>query len=243
MKRLRFPGLLGILCVGVAAHGADIGSGLPLLDAVRAGDRALVEQLLRQGEDPNALGESGETALHLSSAMARFGIAKMLLNYGANPNLGDHNGMTPLIAAAGAIAEGNAVEATVSLLLERGADPNPQEAMMSPLAFAMQRDHAGAITALREAGAVLADSESATMLTAVQELNRKMKSAVFEATRMRMTESEFADVSREAIQSYREALLGAGLTVPDNAITEFVDNSREQYRQFSMKANRSEVTQ
>ena len=242
MKCLKPCMALVLLCAGLVAHAANAVANLPLLEAVTTGSRSEVEQLLRQGADPNTLGEQGQTALHVSSAMARFGVVKMLLDHGADPNLRDHKGMTPLIAATGAIAESNAVEATVSLLLDRGADPNPTGVMLSPLAFAMQRDHKGAITALKDAGAILAASESASMLIALQELNRNMKSAIFAVTRKNMTESEFVGASSTAIQAYRDAMLSTGVAIPESTVTKFVEDSREQYRNVLMQASQSSKT-
>ena len=81
------------------------------------------------GADVNAQSSYGDTALKLAARrnqgiwVERYGvkdtiIEKLLLDHGANPNIGDHSGKTALMEAA---AAGN--EELVKLLLDHGASP------------------------------------------------------------------------------------------------------------------------
>ncbi len=215
-----------------------------LMQTVLDGDRGELERTLQQGADPNAGDDHGQTALHLSAATADFGALKLLLDHGADPNKRDLHGMTPLAAAAGAVADGTAVEAIVTLLLSYGADPNPLGQGLSPLAFAMQRDHEGAVAVLKDAGAVLGNSESLAMLEANQLFTRAMKSAIFESTRGQMSESEFMAAAREAITEFSRALRINGMAVPESQEASFLENSREQYRNLVLvQESKDGVTQ
>ena len=62
--------------------------------------------LLDVGVNVDAVNDFNQTALHLASACARGDYVEQLLEAGANPNLQDNWGQTPLQAAIGAAAEG-----------------------------------------------------------------------------------------------------------------------------------------
>lgn len=84
-------------------------------EAMRAGDTALVEELLRRGIDIEATNERGFTALILATYNEQPELVRRLLAHGADPNRGDRAGNTALM---GALFRGN--EASAHLLL---ADP------------------------------------------------------------------------------------------------------------------------
>jgi ankyrin repeat protein len=107
-------------------------AALPALhDAAWRNDTARLRALLRAGADPDAQ-ESGElnTALHLVAWGTRMTardppywaltqVARLLLEAGANPNLRDFTGITPLHVAATIYQP-----ALMPLLVSHGADVN-----------------------------------------------------------------------------------------------------------------------
>ena len=90
-----------------------------LFRAVRDDDRAAVQQLLRQGANPNAREPDGTTPLGWAAVRANAEITELLLKAGANANLTNELGLGPL-----ALAVANGPLALVEQLLAAGADPN-----------------------------------------------------------------------------------------------------------------------
>lgn len=91
----------------------------PFQYAVLYGDAAIVEQLLKDGADPNLRNDAGATPLMWAAGSAeKTGI---LLAHGAEVNAVSDSLRTPLMIAAG-LPAGRPV---VKLLLEHGANPNP----------------------------------------------------------------------------------------------------------------------
>ena len=66
-----------------------------------------VTALLKANVDLNASNDFGQTALHLAAACSRADYVEQLLEAGANPNIGDNWGQSPLQVAIGAGAEGS----------------------------------------------------------------------------------------------------------------------------------------
>ena len=71
----------------------------PLIRAAEKGDRALVQSLLDQGDDPNARGLKAWTALMHAAANGHAAVVQALLDRGADVQAGAQ-GMTPLTLAA-----------------------------------------------------------------------------------------------------------------------------------------------
>ena len=94
---------------------------LPLQDAAKAGNVALVEQLLAQGVDVNARDESGNTALHVAVAEAQLDVVNVLVIQSRNLDINARNNAseTPLIVAA---AKGR--QKIAALLIDHGAEIN-----------------------------------------------------------------------------------------------------------------------
>jgi ankyrin repeat protein len=67
-----------------------------LLYASRIGRINMVRRLLEHGVAVDTLNAKKQTALHLACDNGDCAIAELLLNYGANPNLKDKQGLTPL---------------------------------------------------------------------------------------------------------------------------------------------------
>jgi ankyrin repeat protein len=89
----------------------------PLVDAVKAGDRAAVEKLLAERVDANQADPDGTTALHWAAAANDQGLVERLLRAGARADARNAYGATPMSEAA---VYGNT--ATIRALLEAGAD-------------------------------------------------------------------------------------------------------------------------
>ena len=82
-------------------------------------NRDMLDLLLATGPGVNARDEAGFTALHDAALAGNAAVVRMLLEHGADINLGDkENGSTALYMAA---TMGR--EEVVALLLEKGADP------------------------------------------------------------------------------------------------------------------------
>jgi ankyrin repeat protein len=92
----------------------------PLLkEALRRHQTEIVDALLKGGADVNARDAAGFTPLHDAALAGDTGAVRLLLDHGANVNIGDKDsGATALYMAA---TMGR--EDAVKLLLEKGADP------------------------------------------------------------------------------------------------------------------------
>jgi ankyrin repeat protein len=89
-----------------------------LTEALKAGDRQAVKDLLKQGADVNAADPDGTTPLEWAVRSDDAETVEMLLRAGANPRAANRYGVTPLSLAA---ANGKA--AILEMLLKAGADP------------------------------------------------------------------------------------------------------------------------
>ncbi len=104
--------LLSVL--GVATAGET-----RLIDAVKSGNAAAVQQLLRQKVPVNDSEPDGSTALHWAVRADRIELVQALIRAGAQADVATRYGLTPLSLAA---VNGSAP--AVKLLLEAGARPN-----------------------------------------------------------------------------------------------------------------------
>ncbi|HET9359433.1 MAG TPA: ankyrin repeat domain-containing protein [Vicinamibacterales bacterium] len=103
----------------VVALAATAGAQIPLIDAVKRGDRAAVRTLLQQQADANASEPDGTTVLHWAAQEDDPDAVRLLLSAGAKAESANRYGVTPLQLAA---VNGNA--AIAKMLLEAGADPD-----------------------------------------------------------------------------------------------------------------------
>lgn len=154
-------GVLGVLCLS-AWVSAD--ASAPLADAVMAGDRHAVHQLLREAADVNAAQGDGMTALHWAAMRDDAESAEMLLYAGANVRARTRLGQfTPLLLAA---KQGHA--RVMRLLLDRGADVDvPTSNGTSPLMFAAFSGDLEAVGLLLDGGADINRAEPVRGRTAL----------------------------------------------------------------------------
>ena len=118
----RRPSSLGrtlALCVIAGCVGFTAPLEGALIDAVRDDDEMAVAALVAKKVDVNARQPDGMTALAWAALRNNAGIAELLLNAGANPDVTNAYGISPL-----SLAIQNRSAAIVRLLLEKGADPN-----------------------------------------------------------------------------------------------------------------------
>jgi len=78
---------------------ASPSSSNALFEAIRAGDRAEVKTLLKNGENIHARDESGNTLLMAAALNADTAVLELLLKAGADVNATNQVGVTPLLRA------------------------------------------------------------------------------------------------------------------------------------------------
>jgi ankyrin repeat protein len=172
-----------MLCAAVSLSAATPSS--PLIDAVKAGDRARVRTLIKQRSELTRTEPDGTTALHWAVRADDVELVRMLLTAGADVSVATREGVTPLALAAingstgmtetllkagarpnVALPEGETILMTaartgqpevVKLLLKAGADLNARENWFgeTALMWAAAENHADAVRVLVEAGADL----------------------------------------------------------------------------------------
>lgn len=141
-----------LLAAAPPALAQNFSDGYQFLDAVRKGEGTKVTQLLN---DSNGLiinskdRESGEGALHIVARQGDATYLRFLIQKGANPNLQDGRGNTPMMTAADAgFAEG------VAILIRYKANVNLANGSgETPLIRAVQRHDLDMVQTLLKAGA------------------------------------------------------------------------------------------
>jgi ankyrin repeat protein len=176
----RHTGLWLVVIVGLAlAHVAHAGAR-EIHDAARRGDLALVRSLL--AEDPtlvNVRDEDGLTPLHVACKEAQDGVVALLLDHGADANAWVDTTATPLLLACfshpgeenredkRSVAEHmRAVNNTVLLLLDHGADPKARDLTGQTPLHGAAMGSSQIVAALLERGAPVnaADAQRTTPL-------------------------------------------------------------------------------
>ena len=117
-----------LLKAGARAKTANRYGATPLSLAVLNGNGAVVDEILKAGEDANAvISEEGDTALMTAARTGKVDALKALLDHGAKVNGTNPRRQTPLMWAA---SEKNA--AAVKYLIELGADVNAKTNPLPP---------------------------------------------------------------------------------------------------------------
>src|SRR4029077_14848426 len=108
--------------------------GLSVLDGGKVADERRVLEATRvaleQGSDVNAMNQAGDTALHGAAAMGYDTVVQFIADHGAQLNIRNKRGQTPLAAITGRKGEGATTpnranqaprQSTVDLLRKLGA--------------------------------------------------------------------------------------------------------------------------
>jgi ankyrin repeat protein len=170
-----------MVCAAISVHAAT--PSHPLIDAVKAGDRARVRALVKQRAELTRTEADGTTALHWAVRADDVELVRVLLTAGADVSAATREGITPLALAAingsagmtetllkagatpnVALPEGETIlmtaartgqPAVLKLLLQAGADLNARENWYgeTALMWAAAENHADAVRVLVEAGA------------------------------------------------------------------------------------------
>ena len=146
---------------------ASVAGFTPLIFAAQKGDTHSVASLLAAGLDPNYLLPNKTSVLQVAVLGGKYPVAALLIDKGANVNVADTSGNTPLHIASQA---GNLE--LVKSLLAKHADPNPRTAKITiagqggagaffrgptgeqtPLLMAARANHESVMRALVAAGA------------------------------------------------------------------------------------------
>ncbi len=152
--------LMGLVLPANAQMSAEIssndslGAAWSVADAARHGDSLAVQRLLDQGAPVNAAQGDGMTGLHWASWNADEGLARMLLEQGADVGAGTRIGHHTPLHLAGQVGAGR----LVALLLGAGADPDARitgAGASRPLHFAARSGSVEAVQALLDAGAAV----------------------------------------------------------------------------------------
>ena len=149
--------LMAFLAIGAASSpaGEKKTTAEKLLEAVKAGDTAAVQKLLKERVDVNAV-VNGGTPLWTASQAGRAAMVRLLLASGAKVSIGDRNGAEPLLIAS---QEGHAD--VVQILLDAGANVNAVAVQgATALAQAAQGGKIDAMKLLLKAGAKVDAPES-----------------------------------------------------------------------------------
>jgi ankyrin repeat protein len=134
--------LVPVVCALLCAEAPASAAGSPLIEAVKAGDRAAVQRLIRDRSAVNVPEADGTTALHWAVRADDDATTRLLLRAGANANAANRYGVTPL-----ALAALNGHPALTRALLEAGADPNIRLAEEQTILMAAAR--AGSVEVLK----------------------------------------------------------------------------------------------
>jgi ankyrin repeat protein len=113
---------------GANVKAANRFGATPLSLACTNGSAAMIGELLKAGEDPNAVvSDMGDTALMLAARTGKPDAVKVLLDRGADANKTNTEGQTALMWA---VAEKNA--AAAKILIAGGANVNAQTHKLPP---------------------------------------------------------------------------------------------------------------
>lgn len=106
--------------------------------------KAVIDELIKNGANVNAVNNIGETPLHLAANYADIEVTKTLISAGANVNLVDKNGKTPLDLANERMKDTSPsykveVQAVIDALTSAGAKTGVKQEPANPIAQPQQQ--------------------------------------------------------------------------------------------------------
>ncbi|GAA6110425.1 transient receptor potential channel pyrexia [Tachysurus ichikawai] len=188
-------------------------------------DLQYLNEILRDGADPNSADKYGQTTLHEISRAWNVDVMRFFLERGADIRRPDVFGVTPLHVAAALDYED-----MIHFLLERGADIEActYKDMQTPLHFAAKNDATEAIQILLQNGADIAahDYKQRTPLQLAANLDRS------EAARTLLELGADAGVQDSDGQLCITAMIGKMTSVANLALNQFHVKDRMTRQQF-----------
>ncbi|XP_058242468.1 transient receptor potential channel pyrexia [Hemibagrus wyckioides] len=188
-------------------------------------DLQYLNEILRDGADPNSIDKYGQTALHEISRAWNVDVMRFFLERGADIRRPDAFGVTPLHVAAALDYED-----MIHFLLERGVDIEARTCkdMQTPLHFAAKNDATEAIQILLQNGADIAahDYKQRTPLQLAVNLDRS------EAAHTLLELGADAGVQDSDGQLCITAMIGKMTTVANLALNQFHVKDRLTRQQY-----------
>lgn len=120
MNIIKYFVLSVVILIGCTSF--DLRANEHFISACRKNKITKVKKMLDDGIDPNYLDDENWTALYFGSFHRHYDIVKILLEYGADPNIQNEVGRAPLHVAVSNGYRGDL--SIVKLLLKKEADPN-----------------------------------------------------------------------------------------------------------------------
>ena len=114
----------------------------PLFQAIRKADTATAKRLLDQGVSADSKDSEGTPALMAATLYSNADLVNLLLNRGANPNVTNAVGATPLIWAIPDLAK-------VKTLLEHGANANAKSKTLQRTPLLVAASYPGSVEVLK----------------------------------------------------------------------------------------------
>ena len=144
--------VVGLLALMALVSAPAPSGAQALLQATWEGDETTVKRLLEEGADPNVQDHDGHAPLHAAAIAGQPGVAGLLVKNGAELELADDYGRTPLLL----VARESGNELVARILLEHGADVNALDrAGASSLELAAWRGFEDVVNTLLDHGATV----------------------------------------------------------------------------------------
>lgn len=132
--------------LGDNLYATDDKGSLVINYAILGKSKSIVKYILKSGFDVNTIDKHKTTPLHYSVTTSHYGITKLLLDNGANPNLGKGS----LLVMAGLKNDNSNIS---KLLLEKGLDINKEYEGMTPLISAISQNNINMVRFILKNGA------------------------------------------------------------------------------------------